>query len=42
MKKENPVAAAFRKLLHNKLDSLWFVVLLVEILLVVFAPVFTE
>lgn len=42
MKKENPVAAAFRKLLQNKLATLCFVVMLVEILLVVFAPVFTQ
>ena len=42
MKKENPVAAAFRKLLQNKLATLCFVVMLVEILLVIFAPVFTQ
>lgn len=42
MKKENPVAAAFRKLLQNKLATLCFVVMLVEILLVIFAPVFTK
>lgn len=42
MKKENPVAAAFRKLLHNKLATICFVVMLVEIILVVFAPVFTQ
>lgn len=42
MKKENPVAAAFRKLLQNKLATFCFVVMLVEILLVVFAPVFTQ
>ena len=42
MKKENPVAAAFRKLLQNKLATLCVVVMLVEILLVVFAPVFTQ
>ena len=42
MKKENPVAAAFRKLLQNKLATICFVVMLVEIILVVFAPVFTQ
>lgn len=42
MKKENPVAAAFRKLLQNKLATICFVLMLVEIILVIFAPVFTQ
>ncbi|MDY3782252.1 MAG: ABC transporter permease [Candidatus Faecousia sp.] len=42
MKKENPIAAAFRKLLQNKLATICFVIMLVELILVIFAPMFTK
>lgn len=42
MKKENPVAAAFRKLLQNKLATVCFIIMLVELILVIFAPMFTQ
>lgn len=42
MKKENPIAAAFRKLLQNKLATVCFIIMLVELVLVIFAPLFTQ
>ena len=42
MKKENPIVAAFRKLLQNKLATICFILMLVELFLVIFAPVFTQ
>lgn len=42
MKKENPVAVAFRKLLQNKLATICFVIMIVELLLIICAPLFTQ
>ena len=38
LKRENPLKGAFRKLLKNKLATACFIILLIEILLVVLAP----
>ena len=38
LKRENPLKGAFRKLLNNKLATACFIILLIEILLVVLAP----
>lgn len=42
MKKENPVAVAFRKLLKNKLATVCFIVVLIELTMIIFAPLFTQ
>lgn len=42
MKKENPFVTAFHKLLNNKLATLCFFLLVIELILVIFAPLFTR
>ncbi|MBQ8831274.1 MAG: ABC transporter permease [Oscillospiraceae bacterium] len=42
VKRKNPFITAFRKLTQNKLATVCFFILLIEIILVVFAPVFTD
>lgn len=42
VKRKSPLKTAFRKLTQNKLATICFFVLLIEIILVVFAPVFTN
>ncbi|MBR2640491.1 MAG: hypothetical protein IKD39_08010, partial [Oscillospiraceae bacterium] len=39
VKRKNPIKTAFQKLLKNKMATLCFFILLVEILMVIFAPV---
>lgn len=41
MKKMNPFTIAFRKLLKNKLATICFILIIIELILVIFAPVFT-
>lgn len=41
MKKMNPFTIAFRKLLKNKLATICFILIIIELLLVIFAPLFT-
>lgn len=42
MEREKPIAAAFRKLRQNKLATICFVILLAEIILILFAPLFAK
>ena len=42
MKKENPIRTAFTKLFRNKLATICFFVLIVEVVLIVGAPLFTK
>jgi peptide/nickel transport system permease protein len=42
MKRENQFVVAFRKLLKNKLATLCFVLVILELLMVIFAPLFTK
>lgn len=42
MKKMNPLTIAFRKLLKNKLATICFIMIIVELILVIFAPMFTQ
>jgi len=41
VKRKSPLRTAFKKLTQNKLATICFFILLIEIILVVFAPVFT-
>lgn len=41
MKKMNPFTIAFRKLLKNKLATICFILIIIELILVIFAPLFT-
>lgn len=41
MKKMNPFTIAFRKLLKNKLATICFILIIIELMLVIFAPLFT-
>ena len=42
VKRKSPLKTAFKKLTQNKLATICFFILLIEIILVVFAPVFTN
>lgn len=42
MKKTNPFKTAMRKLLQNKLATLCFILIIMELIVVIFAPVFTQ
>ena len=42
MKRENQFVVAFRKLLKNKLATLCFILVILELLMVIFAPLFTK
>lgn len=42
MKRENQILVAFRKLFKNKLATICFVLIIIELMLVIFAPVFTK
>lgn len=42
MKRENPIRAAFAKLFHNKLATVCFFVLMIELILIIFAPAFAS
>ena len=42
MKKKNALATAFQKLLQNKLATFCFVVMVIELILIIFAPLFTQ
>ncbi len=42
MKRENQVLVAFRKLFKNKLATICFILIIIELMLVIFAPVFTK
>ncbi len=42
VKRKSPLRTAFKKLTQNKLATICFFILLIEIILVVFAPVFTN
>lgn len=42
MKRENQVLVAFRKLFKNKLATICFVLIIIELMLVIFAPLFTK
>lgn len=42
MKRENQIAVAFRKLLKNKLATFCFILLILELILVIGAPLFTK
>lgn len=42
MKRENQLVVAFRKLLKNKLATLCFILVIIELILVIFAPLFTD
>lgn len=42
MKRANPIAVAFQKLLKNKLATICFILIIIELCLVIFAPVFTK
>ena len=42
VKRKNPFKTAFQKLIKNKMATLCFFVLLIEILLVIFAPMITD
>lgn len=42
VKRKNPLKTAFQKLIKNKMATLCFFVLLIEILLVIFAPMITD
>lgn len=42
MKKMNPIATAFRKLFKNKLATICFFLIIIELIIVIFAPMFTS
>ena len=42
MKRENQLLVAFRKLLKNKLATICFILIIIELILVIFAPLFTQ
>lgn len=42
MKRENQILVAFKKLFKNKLATICFVLIIIELMLVIFAPVFTK
>lgn len=42
MKKENRFTVAFQKLLRNKLATVCFIIVLIELTMILFAPVFTQ
>lgn len=42
MKKMNPITTAFRKLFKNKLATICFFLIIIELIIVIFAPMFTS
>ena len=42
MKRMNPFTVAFRKLFKNKLATICFFLIIIELILVIFAPLFTQ
>ena len=42
MKRMNPFTVAFRKLFKNKLATIYFFLIIIELILVIFAPLFTK